>query len=204
MKKYLTALCSLFAITVAQANQVVPDLFTKKELNAATLAQAANHYIDMGETRAIKSLKALGEDHAVRIGLVCRIIFQGNDGKPLRQPRYGGLSLPYLTMPLEQWPLYPVAESEGVFFVLSEGYILGGVAERVTDYIDYCSTTGNFRKTKVEVPTHEEAMRAFDSFKNEQRWKIIKWKDEGPGTKYTISEDWVLRSIEAQAISIPK
>lgn len=204
MKNYLTALCSLFVISVAQANETVPDLFTKKELNTSTLAQAANHYIEMGEIRAIKSLKALGEEHAVCIGWVCRIIFQGKDGKPLRQPMYGGLSLPYLTMPLERWPLYPVAESDGVFFVLSEGYMLAGVAERASDYIDYCSANGDFRKTKVKIPTHDEAVGAFDSLKRSERWTMIKWKDEGPGTKYTMSEEWVLRDIEAQATSITK
>jgi len=214
MKTLFIAFSTLVALTAAQANQAVPDLFTKKQFNAVALAQAANHYIGLGEVEAIKALKALEEDHSKaidrgfhtneRIGWICRIVFQGTKGKPLRQPLYGGLSLPYLTMPLERWPLYPVAESDGVFFVLSEGYMLAGVAERASDYIDYCSANGDFRKTKVKIPTHDEAVSAFDSLKQSERWTIIKWRDEGPGTKYTMSEEWVLRDIEAQATSIPK
>jgi len=214
MKTLLVAFSTLIAMTAAQARQVVPELFTKKQFNAAILAQAANHYIGMGEAEAIKALKALEKDHSKaidrgfhtneRIGWICRIVFQGTNGKPLRQPMYGGLSLPYLTMPLERWPLYPVAESDGVFFVLSEGYMLAGVAERASDYIAYCSANGDFRKTKVKKPSRNEAVSAFDALKKSNQWTMIKWKDEGPGTKYTMSEEWVLRDIEAQATSIPK
>jgi len=107
-------------------------------------------------------------------------------------------------MPLERWPLYPVAESDGVFFVLSEGFLLAGMAERASEYVDYCSRTGTFRKTKVKVPSQDEATEAFNALKEAKRWKMIKWKDEDHGTKYTISEDWVLRYIAAQATSIPK
>jgi len=214
MKTFILACYTLVAMTAAQGNQVVPDLFTKKQFNATALAEAANHYIGLGKAEAITALKALEEDHSKaidrgfhtneRIGWICRIVFQGAEGRPLRAPRYGGLSLPYLTMPLDQWPLYPVAESDGVFFVLSEGYMLAGVAERAAAYIDYCSTTGVFRKTKVEVPSHDKAVKAFNSLKTAKRWTMIKWTDEGPGTKYKMSEEWVLRDIEAQASSIPK
>jgi hypothetical protein len=199
---------------VVQLGEEVPQIFKVREFNCATLAEAANYYIALGEAEAIQELKALEEDFGEsmdrgfyqngRIGWVCRIIFKGKSGKPLRPPLYGGLLLPRLTMPLERWPLYPVAESDGVFFVLSEGYMLAGVAEQASDYIDYCSATGSFRKTKVEVPTQDEAVKAFNSFKKAKRWTMIKWKDEGPGTKYTMSEDWVLHYIEAQATSVPK
>lgn len=192
----------------------VPRLFKARNYNSATLAEAANYYIELGEARAIKELKALEEDFGEsmdrgfnrneRIGWVCRIVFQGTNGKPLRQPFYGALRLPYLTMPVERWPLFPVAESDGVFFVLSEGYMLAGVAERASDYIDYCSATGDFRAKKIKMPTQEEAVKAFDTLKKAKRWTMIKWKDESLGTKYTMSEEWVLRDIEAQAISIPK
>lgn len=192
----------------------VPDLFTKKKFNCVTLAEAANFYISMGEKRAIEALKDLEEDVFVgfekgfdaneRIGWVCRIIFQGEEDKPLRQPLYGGLSLPYLTMPLERWPLYPIGESNGVYFVLSEGYMLAGVAERASAYIDYCSSTGSFRKSAVSIPNRTEAATAFDDLKNSKRWGAIKWKDQRLGTSYTMSEEWVLRDIRSQAITIPE
>lgn len=186
----------------------IPQIFKVKEFNCLNLADAVNHYIALGEASAITELKALEEDlgesmdrgfsRNERIGWICRIVFQGSKGKPLRQPLYGGLGLPYMSMPLERWPLYPVAESEGVFFVLSEGYMLAGAAEPAKDYIDYCSANGEFRKTKIKKPTHQEAVSAFDSLKKSRQWAMIKWKDEHHGTTYTMSEEWVLRYIEAQ------
>lgn len=196
-----------------ESPKYIPQLLRVKEFNSATLARAANHYISLGEARAIKELKLLEEDIVVsasrrfqrneRIGWVCRIIFQGPKDLPLRPPAYGGLSLPRLTMPLDRWPLYPVAESKGVHFVLSEGYTLAGVAERASDYVDYCSTKGAFRTTKLKVPSREDALHAFDALENSQRWKDLKWKDSGPGTRYTMSQQWVLEKIKAQATSIP-
>ncbi len=214
MKNFLcTFHVFLLLLSSANASERIPDLFKKKEFNAAILAQAANHYITMGEASSIKALKALEEDHAEaikrgfhtneRIGWICRIIFQGKNGKPLRPPMYGGLSLPRLTMPLKRWPLYPVAESGGVFFVLSEGYKLAGLAERASSYIDYCSATGKLRKAEIKVPSQAVAVAAFNSLKKSKRWTMIKWKDEGPGTKYAMIEDWVIRGIESQATGVP-
>ncbi len=192
----------------------VPQVITVREFNSATLSEASNYYIGFGEDRAIKELKALeqglGEsisqnfDRNERIGWICRIIFKGEQGQPLRQPNYGGLSLPRFTMPLERWPLYPIAESDGVFFVLSQGYTLLGQAERASDYIDYCSTAGEFKKTLLEIPTREHAIEAFDSFKKAERWTMIKWQVERQCSKYTMYESWVLRGIEVQASSIQK
>ena len=209
-----TTLFTIVLLVSMTAKGAVPELFSKKEFNCTTLAKAANHYISLGSEQAIKELKKLEEDHIAgmkrgfhtneRIGWVCRLIFQGKNDKPLRQPLYGGLSLPRLTMPLKHWPLYPIAKSKGVYFVLSEGYSLAGRAERASDYIDYCSSSGSFRKVKLMVPSQDEAIKSYNAFKKGKRWTVIKWKDKGPGTKYTMSEEWVLRDIEAQATSTPK
>jgi hypothetical protein len=215
MKSLLNVVWCFLAMTASHGADIVPDLFTKNQFNAATLAQAANHYIDLGEAGAIIALKALDERREAnidreleptdeRIGWICRIIFQGKEGKPLRQPGFGRLSLPHLTMPLERWPLYPVVESDGVFFVMSRGYWIFGRPEQASAYIDYCSTEGEFRKTKVGVPTHDEAVNAFNTLKGSDRWKMIEWIAQGPGPKYKIKEDLVLRQIEEQATSIPK
>ncbi len=214
MKTLFVALGLLLGMVPAHAKDELPDLFAKKPFHAATLAEAANYYISLGEKRAIEELKALEERHTAaigsevdaseRIGWICRMIFKGKGDKPLRPPGYGGLWLPYLTMPLERWPLYPIAESEGVFFVLSEGYRLSGVAERASDYIDYCSSNASFRLDEVKIPTRSEAIAAFNILKDSERWKVIKWKDEGPGSKYTMREEWVLRDIKTQATGIPE
>jgi len=214
MKLLLTIPVLLLCGMIASMAGELPELFSREKFNSATLATAANYYIALGEERATKELKSLevdtmksppqtGIQRNERIGWICRIIFEAKNNEPLRGPRYGALRLPFLSMPLERWPRYPVAESDGVFFVLSQGYVLAGLPEGASAYIDYCSSNGKFRKTPVKVPSRAEALSALESLKQSAAWKAIKWKDQGPGHKYTLNKDYVWRDIEPQASSIP-
>lgn len=192
-----------------------PPLFSEREFTCASFAEAVNHFISLGEDNAVKELRRLalrpGEDFIAshgefsvneRIGWVCRVLFQPNDGKPLRPPLYGGLNLPENSMPLKSWPLYPVAFSGGTYFVLSQGYMLLGVAEDPKDYIDYCRTTGHFRKTPIPVPTRMDALRDATALKESEPWRVIKWKDRGEEWNYSINEERVWSFIQNQAESI--
>lgn len=117
----------------------LPKFLREKQINCAAFADAVNHYVDMGEAKAIESLKALAgskpQGHMpdrveVRMAFTCRVLFESKGKEPLRAPGFGGLiNLPYNTMPLENWPLYPVVCTGSSYFVLSEAYVLGGVPE---------------------------------------------------------------------------
>ena len=52
---------------------------------------------------------------------MCRVLFEPKGQDSLRQPMYGALDLPWNSMPLTKWPLYPVALSGSSYFVLSDG-----------------------------------------------------------------------------------
>ncbi|MDC0936008.1 hypothetical protein OAS39_06955 [Pirellulales bacterium] len=194
-------------------NAETPQLFKEKAFHCATLANAANYYIGLGSQRSFDELHQLAEDSqkpnglefdlSARIGWVCRIVFEGKDGQPLRGPIFGRAAIPVETMPRERWPRLPVAESNGVYFVVSRGYRLAGHPERTSHYIEYCIEHGNFRKMKLRVPKREEALVAFDALIQHQRWKSIKWKHEQPHFKYEYSEKWAVRFIREQATSIP-
>ena len=134
---------------------------------------------------------------------MCRILFMSRDGKPLRPPFYGALDLPYLTMPLERWPLYPVAQSGATYFVLSEGYSLGGRAEWTSSFLDYCRKTGTFRRKMVMVPSRTRAQSDAARLRLSPAWTMIKWTDEGPGTKYVMDKEGVSKHIQNQADMTP-
>jgi hypothetical protein len=116
-----TALFSiLLCVSVRFSQGEVPDLLRDPALNAAILAQAVNHFVALGETAATHELTALASDHDFkrdkthkefnlneRVGWVCRILFGPKGSEPLRPPMYGGLGLPFNTMPRTRWPLYP-------------------------------------------------------------------------------------------------
>jgi hypothetical protein len=206
-----TKLLTLLFCTSLVSHADVPLLFRERSFSAANLAEAVNHFVALGEEPAARELSTLAPDHdpgragfslPERVGWVCRILFQPKGDQPLRAPRYGAHSLPYLTMPLARWPLYPVAESGDSFFVLSEGYMLAGIPERPTRYLAYCRAEGIFRKQRIPVPGRHQAKKDVLALRQSPAWKAIEWKDRGPETTYTMNEEWTWRFIQAQADAI--
>jgi hypothetical protein len=194
----------------------VPRLFRERSFTCATLAEAVNHFVVIREDSALTELDTLASGKisdftqvdlsfsvAERIGWMCRVLYDPKGQKPLRQPGFGGLFLPWRSMPLEKWPLYPVALSGATYFVLSEGYALDGVAEDPKHYIAYCRENGIFRKTPVRVPTRDQALKDATTLRQSEAWKSIKWQDSGPGFRYTMSEEWTCKFIRGQAESTP-
>jgi hypothetical protein len=194
-----------------------PELLREKPFTCATLAAAVNHYVGLGEAAALKELDGLAldwrADHRIdrevkfrrneRIGWVCRILFEPKGTDPLWQPAFGALSLPDRTMPLSRWPLYPVAASGSSYFVLSEGYTLGGVPQEMKEYLAYCKANGKFRAKPVETPTRVQALRDADALRASAAWKAIKWTDSGTGFSYFFREEDVWDFIRGQAERMP-
>lgn len=185
-----------------------PRFLRDKQISCATFAEAVNYYLDMGEGETIAALRSLIAANPTdptrgrartRMALVCRVLFEPKGKEPLRAPLFGGLYLPWSTMPRERWPLYPVVRSGSSFFVLSEGYYMpGGKPERTEEYLDYCCTEGRFRKERVPVPTREQALLDLQSLRDSEAWKSLKWKDDGQGFEYDRSEQSILEYLKAQ------
>lgn len=198
----------ILLLTLQVTLGAVPRLFQEREFTAAAFAEAVNHFVALGEDAAVKELRGLASDPATeiyrefsfseRVGWMCRVLFQPKSGN-LRPPRFGALLLPYNTMPDKNWPLYPVAASGSTYFVLSEGYLLAGMAEDPKAYIDYCRRTGVFRKKPVHVPTEVQALGDAATLRQSAAWKSIKWKDRGQGWNYTMDEEWTWEFIQKQA-----
>jgi hypothetical protein len=190
----------------------VPHLFQERGFTSASFAQAVNHFVALGEEAAVQELHGLTTDYVTdfdrgfsakeRVAWMCRILFEAKS-ESLRPPGFGALSLPYHTMPSKSWPLYPVALSGSTYFVLSEGYSLGGEAEDPKLYIDYCRLAGVFRKKPITVPTKAQALADASALRQSTAWQTIKWKDSGENWSYTMDEGWSWQFIQKQAESIP-
>ena len=209
----VTAVASVAFALAAPKPDRTPVLFKQKQFDSIVLANAINYYVGLGEKQSLIELQALsvddfdfsnGFDVNERIGWVCRALYETKNKKPLRPPAFGGLSLPRNSMPLQNWPLYPVAKTGSTYVVLSEGYSLAGHAEPVSSYLDYCKSNGTFLKQKISVPNRQAAITDVSNLRKSARWASIKWSDSGPGFSYTMSEQWIWDSIELQATSIPK
>ena len=184
-----------------------PSLFREKDFDCNTLADAVNHYVALGEAAAVRELNSFaqptpdfanGIDINERIGWVCRILFEAKNA-PIRQPGFGGLGLPYRSMPLVKWPLYPVAKSGDTYCVLAEGYSLAGEAEPVSSYISHCAKVGSFRTERVQMRSEAQATADLNALRLSQRWLEIEWEGKGPGYSFFIDEKSVWNSIIRQA-----
>ena len=205
----------LFMVLSAPPSKAkMPVLFREKAFTCVTLAEAVNHYIALGEEAAIKELESLTLDSATdskggfsrkeRMGWVCRILFQPQGKDPIRPPAFGALDLPFTSVSLTTWPLFPVAVSGTSYFVLSEGYWLAGRAEDPRAYLSYCRANGKFRTEQVPIPTRIHAVNDVNRLRQSKLcWKAIKWSDTHEFGSYSYSEDSTWREIKAQVKNIP-
>ena len=191
-----------------------PLLFRQRDFTCAALAEAVNHFVKLGPVQAEEALKNLLAvaairpreefDVAERAAWICRVLYQPAGDAPLRDIRSGGVSLPYLSMPLARWPLYPLARSGDSLFVLDEGRMLGGRAESLPNYIAWCRTHGVWLNKPLPVPDRGSALRDARNLRAGAAWKAIRWKDKEHGSSYTYSEEQTWRWIAAQAERIPE
>ncbi|HEV8058925.1 MAG TPA: hypothetical protein VGP68_03585 [Gemmataceae bacterium] len=211
-------------VGLALAPVDVPKLFVQQEFNSRDLAQAANYFAAMGEEKAAKKIAFMASDFFTdwkranaannqkrtnfslnsRLSWMCRILYEPKGINPLRPPGFGALSLPQLTMPLSRWPLYPLVLSGNTYFVLADGYSLGGRPETLEEYLAYCQANGKFRNKPVALPDRNSALKDFDLLTKSENWKAIKWKDSGIGQSYLMHEPSRLQFIKTQAEGIPK
>jgi hypothetical protein len=213
MKRVLICLASLMLLGPAHAE--VPKLFLQKTFTSATLAEAVNRYVAIGEAASIKELQQLaaqedasqdafsGKGFSVseRIGWVCRILYEPRGNSPLRAPRFGVLPLPEKTMPLEKWPLYPLALSGSTYFVLKQGYVPDGTPETVTHYLAYCKKNGVFRINPIAVPTKESAAQDAAALRQSLAWQAIQWQDHD-GFSFPMGEQLTWSFLQNQAKKI--
>jgi hypothetical protein len=183
------------------------EILSVKEFGPDVLARSANELIGLGEDKAVKFLMGLkapiawtdknGIDIRERIGWLCRLIFESKDEKPLRFPLFGRLGPPDL--PGEKWPKYPLCISNGLIFVLAEGYTIAGPGgEEARDYIRYCQQKGKFRKSKYKIPSREDAKKALAALTSSDRWKKIEWSHYEPGRMYIYNEKMFVRYLNDQ------
>jgi hypothetical protein len=209
----------LFVMTLGICRAEVPKLFREQAFTCATLADAVNHFVGLGEDAAVKELQELAcvEDAEAeknrgfnvrgfsineRITWVCRILFEPKSGPKslpyLRAPRFGKLNLPEKFMPIWKWPLYPVVLSGSTYFVLGESYSDDNhTLEDAKHYITYCKDNGNFRKTPVKVAAKAQVLKDVAALKQSEPWQSIQWLDDS-GYGYPMGEQWTWGFIQRQ------
>jgi hypothetical protein len=205
----IPALCAL-GVSV-RASDVIPRLFAYRDFTPIDFSEAVNHFVSLGENAAVEELEKLalhrdqrGEfNNDERVGWICRVLFEGRDGRALRAPKFGVLEfLPPRDLMATNWPQFPVTKSGSTYFVLWEGYIsLQGSPqfENPKTYIEYCRQNGVFRERPVAVPSKEKAREDLATLKASAAWKSIKWTYDYNGKHCVLDEAFVWKFIESQS-----
>lgn len=168
-----------------------------------------NALIDAGRDSACAALesaaKAKRELEEVyeadqRVCHLCRLLFVPNSTTNVL--RRAGLGAPDL-LPLESmkpsdWPHLPFAIVDDVPLSMTTGYMLAGVPEKADRYLAYCMSNGVFRTRPFPQPTFGSASNALNHVFSSQKWKALKWTDEGPGWHYHLSESTAKRTLWEQ------
>jgi len=205
----------LFVMTLGIGHAEVPKLFRERAFTCATLADAVNHFVSLGEDAAVTELEQLSEVEATeaeqnrgfntrgfsineRIGWVCRILFEPKNGAYIRAPKFGKLDIPEKYMPIAKWPLFPVVLSGSTYFVMAESYSDdNNTPEEPKHYIEYCKENGNFRKTPVKVAVKAQILKDAAALRQSAPWQAIQWLDDS-GYSYPLGEQWTWGFIQKQ------
>jgi len=212
--KLLLGVSVIFLATarVALAGEV--DLLKGGAVNAATLAEAANRFITMGEPAAREALEYIAQTNAVerarspmeweaamevshRLGWLCQILWPAKPGSVRRAPGFGGLAYFEDRHDTGDWPLLPLAQVGPYYVVLSDSYILAGVPERAEDYLRRCEASGVFRTHTLPIPTRSEAERALKPLRTSAAWRRV-W--DGPSGNTVEAEAWAFVWRQAESI----
>jgi hypothetical protein len=203
---WLIGLCLITGGTQCEPSGPTTPLFARKIPNCREWAEAANYYIELGEAAGLARLKRDASKHRgsplypnERAAHLCRILFEPKGSMPLRPPALGALALPYESMSLNNWPEFPMVAQDGVWFMLAEGYELGGHAEPLDKYTAYCQAAGRYRTAPVKVPTTADAQAAFETLLGSNRWKSVKWSHKSVGRVYTYDSNSVIRDLRRQS-----
>jgi len=178
----------------------LPGLFRDSEINCASFAEAVNHFVAMGQERAIESLRDLvahkpqgtmWDKLEYRTACVCRVLFEPKRGEAPRLPGCicWGI-VPWTSMRSEKWPLLPVIQSGSSFFVIKQCGVFTGLMEPSTSYLCYCFAHGDFRQIPVPMPNRPQARQDLEALRESATWKAINWQERssGGGEKFILGE----------------
>ena len=103
--------------------------------------------------------------------ILSRMLFKWRPGEQFTRPSIGGALFMGGT-DYSDWPLEPIELIDGVPFVISRGYVIGGKPENDDEYVRYCETHADWSDLQYAVPTKQQEQAALAKLVRSQKWKI--------------------------------
>jgi hypothetical protein len=137
-----------------------------------TYIQDAVRLQGQGKAEAYASLATMASKKGQRhkIYTLCRMLFTNRKGVEFRRPRIGGAAFLGRT-DYSDWPLEPIEIVDGVPFLITKGYMLGGKPEYPEMYLNYCLKNCEWGGTKFTIKTEEEKQMALKRLLESTKWK---------------------------------
>jgi len=166
--------CSLLCLAASVCRAEIPELFRNPDVNPAILAKAVNHFVALGEKRALAVFMDYDPE---RVNWVCMILFLPKKHQPpLDGPKTNGpWKAPFNDIPDFDLPCYPAAAAGRSYFVLVKASTYGGIGEPVKSFTARCRAEGVFRTKPIPVPTHAEAQADALALRKSEDWLDIQW-----------------------------
>lgn len=150
-----------------------PD-FQYEQYQIWSYLKTAIYLQDLGEKDAIRILKenAVDDENLHLIVVLCRMLFDPMEGEVCRRPRIGG-SVFLGGTDYEDWPREPIELIDGIPFLITQGYILGGEPEPALWYVRYCEENCVWREEKYTMPSLEQAQASLNKLLGSDKWKTV-------------------------------
>ena len=146
-----------------------------QDYKASPFIEAAVALQALGKDKACELLRANGKgrDHNANNGVIVllRMLFVKKADGEFRRPRIGGAMFLAGT-DYADWPLEPIELVDGVPFLISRGYIIGGgPGETGESYLDYCLKNCDWNDFEFKKPSEKELRAALVKLVSSPKWK---------------------------------
>jgi hypothetical protein len=126
----------------------------------------------LGRSVALDRLHAMAHDSRVsaRVIVLARMLFVQRPGAELRRPAIGGAIFLGNTG-YSDWPQEPIEVVDGVPFLITTGYNLGGLPETDEEYLQYCENNGDWSAFQYSMKTAQQKRDALRKLLDSGPWK---------------------------------
>jgi hypothetical protein len=149
----------------------LPDLQSAK-YKAGPYITTAARLQEMGREPACQALLQAAHTNreSQQIIVLCRMLFTKRSSSEFRRPLIGGAHF-FGDTDYPHWPLEPIELVDGVPFLITQGYVLGGVPEPADAYLQYCMTNCDWSTIRFREPTAKQKRDALVKLVASSKWK---------------------------------
>jgi hypothetical protein len=136
--------------------------------------QAAIGLQSLGRSNALAQLHSMAQDRKfeTRVIVLCRMLFTQRPGSDFRRPMIGGASF-FGGTDYADWPLEPIELVDGVPFLITRGYVIGGVPEPDEWYLRYCETNCDWSDFRYTTKNQAQKREALSKLLTSAKWRML-------------------------------